>query len=70
LKIGNLLCQLIELNDIAGSSPLNLVQRKILLEDINDLQIFVLHERANGARGPLIVNRIWNTFPEIKAIVY
>jgi hypothetical protein len=68
LTIGYLLCLLIQLVGLIDKSPFKALQKEMLMEDINDLQEFILRERAIGGRGVRIIDRIWKTFPEIGSI--
>ncbi|KAJ3275368.1 SCF ubiquitin ligase complex subunit cdc4 [Terramyces sp. JEL0728] len=61
--IGQLLVSLIELRSAVANAPLSSQHKKMFLEDVKDLEIFVLYERARGERGMAILNRIWRTVP-------
>ncbi|KAJ3319968.1 Nuclear control of ATPase protein 2 [Boothiomyces sp. JEL0866] len=67
--IGQLLVCLIELRSAIANAPLSTQYKKLFLEDVKDLEIFVLYERANGNKGVAILNRIWRTVPGLIQII-
>ena len=48
-----------------GSFAFEDVEREMFLDDLSDLQHFVIQEKAQGLRGIQIVNRIWRIYPSI-----
>ncbi|KAJ2994888.1 Nuclear control of ATPase protein 2 [Globomyces sp. JEL0801] len=61
LFVGELLCLLVYLKQSIIDSSVPSQQKSVFLEDIHDLELFALYDRAETTKGIDILNRIWRT---------